>query len=248
MGKMNTLNAEYIGKVGKTYGVRQYRKSIEKIIPFSHAPHNKTQTNSVRAFEKLNRISSYVARVFWQNLNLSDKTMNKHNAVAKWLKPVVKTHSFNLNNIIEVVPSNPTLRLKNVALSLETKTATVEIENSLYSQYTTSEKIFVALVTDKGTVKNGGVYNGITQTLSFTWDYSDFLSLSVVVFKSSVQFKKKIVNGFCIFSQNQEYVKDGILFTSFLPLNVAPHFLDGVLKLDTSDFVYSSGTLDYIEN
>ena len=27
---MNTLRADYIGKVGKTYGVRQYGKSIEK--------------------------------------------------------------------------------------------------------------------------------------------------------------------------------------------------------------------------
>ena len=78
MGKINLLKADYIGKVGQTYGVRQYRQSIVKATPFSHSPHNTAQTKAVRAFEKLNRFSSYVAKTFWRYLNLSDKKMYRH--------------------------------------------------------------------------------------------------------------------------------------------------------------------------
>lgn len=248
MGTMNTLRADYIGKVGKTYGVRQYGKSIEKAIPFSHSPHNATQTRSVRAFEKLNRFSAYVAKTFWRYLNLSDKTMYKHNAVAKWIKPCVKNHSFQLANLVEVIPSNSSLRFGNINIDLEAKTAEIEFINAPYSANTTREDIFIALVTDNGTVKAGGAFSSVSQTVSFSWDYSDFISLTAVMFKSSVQFGKKIINGLCLSTETQNYVINGILYTSLMPLSETPHYENGVLHFATADWEVVDNILHYIEN
>lgn len=246
MGKMNTLNAEYIGKVGQTYGVRQYGKSIEKAIPFSHSPHNATQTRSVRAFEKLNRFSAYVAKTFWRYLNLSDKKMYKHNAVAAWFKPCVRDHSFQLGNLAQVIPPNNTLQFGEVDIDFENKTATVEFINSPYSNYTTKEDIFVALVADNGTVKAGGAFSSVSQTLTFSWDYSDFVTLSVVMFKSSVQFGKKIINGLCTTAETTDFVIDGILYTSLMPLTSSPTYNNGVLTFNDADVEIVSNIMHFL--
>lgn len=235
MGKINLLKADYIGKVGQTYGVRQYRQSLVKATPFSHTPHNTAQTKAVRAFEKLNRFSSYVAKTFWRNLNLSDKKMYKHNAVAKWLGIAVESGTFKLENLISVIPSNSSLRFGDIEIDFNSKTATVAVENSPLSPITTKEDIFIALVADNGTVKAGGAFSSISQTLQFSWDYTDFLTLSIVMFKSSVQQGKKIINGFCLYSEQTEYVIDGILYTSLLPLTTSPTFNNGILTFDSAD-------------
>lgn len=235
MGKINLLKADYIGKVGQTYGVRQYGQGIVKATPFSHSPHNTAQTKAVRAFEKLNRFSSYVAKTFWRYLNLSDKKMYKHNAVAKWLGVTVESGTFKLENLVKVIPSNPSLRFGSVNIDFTSKKATVAIENSPLSPITTREDIFIALVTDNGTVKSGGAFSSISQTLELSWDYTDFVTISVVMFKSSVQQGKKIINGFCLYSQQGEYVIDGILYTSLMPLNVAPRYSNGIIIFDSAD-------------
>lgn len=235
MGKINLLKADYIGKVGQTYGVRQYRQSLVKATPFSHTPHNTAQTKAVRAFEKLNRFSSYVAKTFWRNLNLSDKKMYKHNAVAKWLGVAIESGTFKLENLISVIPGNSSLRFGNIEIDFDSKTATVAVENSPLSPVTTKEDIFIALVADNGTVKAGGAFSSISQTLQFSWDYTDFLTLSIVMFKSSVQQGKKIINGFCLYSEQTEYVIDGILYTSLLPLTTSPTFNNDILTFNSAD-------------
>lgn len=246
MGKMNTLKADYVGKVGQTYGVRQYGKSIEKAIPFSHAPHNTIQTESVRAFEKLNRFAAYVAKTFWKYLNLSDKTMYRHNAVAQWFKPCVKNHEFSLSNLVEIIKPNPTLSLESVNLDLSNKTASITFVNTPLNAYTTEEKVFIALVTDNGTVKAGGVFAQNSQTVYFSWDYSDFVSLTVVMFKSSLVRNKKNVNGLCLYSEDTGYVIDGILYTSLMPLLVQPHYENGILVFSDQDTEIADNIMHFI--
>lgn len=235
MGNINLLRADYVGKVGQTYGVRQYRESIVKAIPFSHAPHNATQRKSVRSFEKLNRFSAYVARTFWRYLNLSDKKMYKHNAVAKWLSPAVRNHKFELENIVDVIPSNNSLSFGEINIDLSSCTATVEFINSPLSAVTEKEHIFIALVTDNGTVKAGGVFSNVSQIAHFAWDYSDFVSLTIVMFKSSIQQGKKIINGFCCYSEVGDYVVNGILYTSRLPLTYKPRYSNGRIVFNPTD-------------
>lgn len=248
MGKINLLKADYIGKVGQTYGVRQYGQGIVKATPFSHSPHNASQTKAVRAFEKLNRFSSYVAKTFWRYLNLSDKKMYKHNAVAKWLGVAVESGTFKLENLVKVIPSNQSLRFGSINIDFTSKKATVTIENSLLSPITTREDIFIALVTDNGTVKSGRAFSGISQTLELSWDYTDFVTISVVMFKSSVQQGKKIINGFCFYSEQTDYVIDGILFTSLMPLNEPPRYNEGILTFSDSDFSFADNILHWLEN
>jgi len=246
MGKINLLKADYVGKVGQTYGVRQYRQSIVKATPFSHSPHNATQNKSVRAFEKLNRFSAYVARTFWRNLNLSDKKMYKHNAVANWLKPAVKTHGFQLANIAEVIKPNSSLTIQSVVFDFEARTASVTFQNEKFNPLVTSEKIFIALVSDNGTVKAGGAFDAISQTLTFSWDYTDFVTLSIVMFKSSVLQGRKIINGFCLYSENADYVIDGILYTSLMPLLVQPYYSNGVLVFDSQDVEIANNIMHFL--
>lgn len=246
MGKINLLKADYVGKVGQTYGVRQYRQSIVKATPFSHSPHNTAQTKAVRAFEKLNRFSSYVAKTFWRYLNLSDKKMYKHNAVAKWLGVAVESGTFRLENLVSVIPSNSSLRFGNVEIDFNAKTATVEFVNSPLSSLTTKEDVFIALVADNGTVKAGGAFSNVSQTLQFSWDYTDFVTLSVVMFKSSVQQGKKIINGFCFYSEQTEYVVDGVLYTSLMPLTTSPTYQNGVLVFSSADVQIADNIMHFL--
>lgn len=246
MGKINLLKADYIGKVGQTYGARQYGQGIVKATPFSHSPHNTAQTKAVRAFEKLNRFSSYVAKTFWRYLNLSDKKMYKHNAVAKWLGVAVESGTFKLENLVKVIPSNPSLRFGSVNIDFTSKKATVAIENSPLSPITTREDIFIALVTDNGTVKSGGAFSSISQTLELSWDYTDFVTISVVMFKSSVQQGKKIINGFCLYSETTDYVIDGVLYTSLMPLLVQPHYDNGILVFDSQDAEIADNIMHFL--
>lgn len=98
MGKVNLLTGSYVGKVGEQYGSDWKGIHCIKAVPFSHAPHSETQTKSVRAFECVNRIAGSLAKKFWKNLNLSDRKMLKHNAVAQFLKPLIFDHAFVISN------------------------------------------------------------------------------------------------------------------------------------------------------
>lgn len=247
MGTMNTLNGSFVGKVGVTYGVRQYGKNIQKAVPFSHSPHNATQKNSVRAFEKLNRFASFVARVFWQFLNLTDKKMLRHNAVAKWLAPVVKNHSFDLENIAEVIPENASLMFVDVTPDYEHNRIAIKIRNEKYSEYTSDEKIFIAFVTDQGAVKAGGVYPEDTEEIELLWDVSNFAYFSLVMFKSSIQFKKKVVNGFCFYGGNLPIVLLGVFYIARKQWHVQPFVEDEKFCLSTQDASVTGETL-FINN
>lgn len=246
MGKINLLKADYVGKVGQTYGVRQYRQSLVKATPFSHTPHNKAQRKAVRAFEKLNRFSAYVAKTFWRYLNLSDRTMNRHNAVAKWLGVAVADGQFKLESLVNVIPSNSTLRFGNINIDFDSKTASVSFVNSQLSPQTTEEHIFIALVSDNGTVKAGGAFSSVSQTVQFSWDYTDFVTLSVVMFKSSIQNKKKVINGYCYYSENADFVINGILYTSLMPLTSVPTFSNGILTFDSADVSIADNIMHFL--
>lgn len=246
MGKLHLFTGGYTGKLGVTYGVKAKQQNLVKVIPFSHTPHNTAQTKAVRAFEKLNRFSSFVARAFWYNLNLSDKKMLKHNAVAHWLAPCVSNGAFRLENLVTVIPSNQSLKITATDFDFEARTAAITFENSPLSENTQSESIFVALVADNGTVKAGGKVSSVSQTLNYSWDYSDFVTLTVVMFKSSVVGGKKIITGLNIVSQTADFVIDGILYTSLMPLTEAPSVQNGILTFSANDAQIADSVLHFI--
>lgn len=116
---MNLLNSSINGKLGTIYGVKQRRKHYAKAIPFSHTPHNQRQQDNVRAFEKLNRFSSGVAKVFFPFMGLSDKTLLHHNQVARLFKPCIKNKVFNLQGLKEVITESNETVIKTFEINLE---------------------------------------------------------------------------------------------------------------------------------
>lgn len=149
---MNLLRADITGSVGEVTGARYKGKSVIKGKIWSKAPANQTQTDSVRAFESLNRLSSAIARQYWQWLGLSANKMLKHNAVAKWLKPCVKNHIFDPENIADVIPSGDHLILSGFDVNTETGEIKAKIESTLDDMDTGKQSYWFAICDSKGTV------------------------------------------------------------------------------------------------
>ena len=71
-------------------------------------------------FEKLNRLSSGVAKVFFPFMGLSDKTLLHHNQVARLFKPCIKNKIFNLQDLKEVIAETNETAIKTFEINLET--------------------------------------------------------------------------------------------------------------------------------
>lgn len=125
MGTMNLLKASVIGQLGKMYGAKDKKYNVMRVIPFSHTPHNATQTKCVRAFEVLNRFSSGIAKVFFPYMGLSDKEMLKHNAVAQMLKPLIATKAFRLKTIRQLIPQDGSCAINGFSVNLEQRSMTL---------------------------------------------------------------------------------------------------------------------------
>ena len=100
----NLLNGSFRGAVGTMVGEKWKNKKTVHTRVFSKSPPTEKQTKNVRAFECLNRLASAMANKFYPWLGLTNKEMYPHNAVARWLKPLIRDHSFNpevIQSIIE---------------------------------------------------------------------------------------------------------------------------------------------------
>jgi hypothetical protein len=104
---MNLLGAYFTGKVGKVVGDTCKGQHTIKSLPEVVRHPSPTQTASLTAFAKLNRISSTIAKNWWPYTGLKDNQMLKHNAVAHLLKPLIEKHATNWKNINQVAPECP---------------------------------------------------------------------------------------------------------------------------------------------
>lgn len=120
MAIINLLQGTYRQKVGETYGARWKNKTIAKAVPFSRAPQTHTQRAAVRAFEGLNRIAGALARTGYKYLGITNKNMLPHNAVAKWLKPMIRQHQFNPAGIQQIIPAGDLIRSLQVHYDTDT--------------------------------------------------------------------------------------------------------------------------------
>lgn len=114
---VNILKASFRGKVGSVYGDDSRGVAKVKAIPFSHAPTKESVKQQCRAFECLNRVSSGIAKYGWAYLNLSDKKMLRHNAVASWLKAGVGNASFDFSKLAETIGTNGTTEIETVSVN-----------------------------------------------------------------------------------------------------------------------------------
>lgn len=160
MGSMNLLKASINGKVGEVYGAKWKGQNVIKAVPFSHAPHNEAQTNAVRAFECVNRVAGGLAKYFWYYLNLSDKKMLKHNAVAQWLKPALKDGVFTLSAIPALVRDDGTTSIAAVSVNRSTGAYALEVNFSDIATPAVNTQGAVLLVDEFGKVIFGSGFSG----------------------------------------------------------------------------------------
>lgn len=130
MATMDLLKATINGKIGNVYGARQRAQTYLKAVPFSHTPHSQSQTKSVRAFEKLNRLSAGIAKGFWQFMGLSDRKMLKHNAVAALLKPAIENKTFLISNLGKVIKKDGTTEILNFVVDRENNSILLEAQTT----------------------------------------------------------------------------------------------------------------------
>lgn len=177
---MNLLKANFVGKVGEVYGAKWKSQHVIKAIPFSHAPHNEKQTKAVRAFECVNRVAGGISKYFWPYLNLSDKKMLKHNAVAQMLKPLLTGGVFNLSAITSIVGDYGTSAIDAASVNFSTGAYALEVSISQATLDVEDTAAAVLLVDEYGKVIFG----------------SDFVSQSFA--KSGVARLNEAYKYFCI--------------------------------------------------
>ena len=196
MATVNLLTASFDGKLGETYGAKWKSTHTIKAIPFSHAPHGEKATNAVRAFEKLNRIAGGIAKTFWPYLNLTNKKMLNHNAVAKWLKSLLVDNQFVITNFPAVVADN-----ENAVINL----ATVNFSNGAFTLEATFSDMTTPAGNTQGAVllvdENGKViYKATFSNASFSYSglarLDETLTYYALLLRSDHNGKKWVPNSF----------------------------------------------------
>lgn len=214
MGNINLLQSGYTGKVGQTYGVKQYKKYIAKAIPFSHTPHNKKQKNSLDAFIKLNRMSAKIAKHFFPYLNLSDKKMYKSNAVANFLKGLVSNNEFHINKLNDCVPVATDLEIASFFFDPDTLDIDLSINNNADITDPFNQKLLLFFLTNTGEVK--AIKSGYGRSLSLNTkiNYINFYNYYLVAFKSTKINKKWKISAIQVRGPIPLIIINGIFFTT----------------------------------
>lgn len=194
MGKLKLLKGAFEGKVGVNYGVKQRSNHYLKAVPFSHTPHNEKQKMAFSAFGCLQRMSSQFVSGFWENLGLSSKNLNKINAVAHWLKPVMSEKVFSPAKIINVITSGEELKLTDYEYIPAESKISVSFKLNFDNPDATNVKINLAFIGENG--QGFGAYSFYSQsgTLTFTTSYDRSEELAVIMFLSYDIGKKHYVN------------------------------------------------------
>jgi hypothetical protein len=198
MAEMNLLKANFTGSVGVITGATWKGKPVVKARIFSKAPPSTAQTNSVRSFEALNRISSQIAKLGFAELGLSAKNMLPHNAVARFLKPIVKDHEFAPANAEAKIPNDGSLKIVNVAR--ESSTSIVTVSLALGTDYIpfTGSKMYLIFFDQTGQTYFS--YFGDPQDLNFQFylPFSDEFVYDTMAFISDPAPKGRVLHGFQI--------------------------------------------------
>lgn len=209
MAEMDLLKANFTGKLGALSGANWKGRPVIKAAPFSKAPPSAIQTNSVRAFECLNRLSSAIAEVAFPYLNLSDKKMLRHNAVAHWLKPLVATHSFEPDDLVSIIPEDDDLNW--FSLILNTHRNDISLKISLGKDYVpiTGSREVVIFFDDLGHTYFNECFEPEDYAISFPFLYDHARVYYGLAFLSDPAPKGRKIHGLAFRSRfNLEYSFD----------------------------------------
>lgn len=212
MATVNLLTSSFNGKLGAHYGVEQYNKKFVKAVPFSHTPHNATQTRCVRAFEVLNRVSAKIGEQFFPYLPLSCKTMSKMNAVAHFLKPTVQNHRFDPTKLSEVFGDTPTFELVEKRRYPEYGYYLIGVENLIPPTNYTDSMYYVGIFSPSGYQKGWKVAQAESALWQITYDQMNEES-DIIIILRTVRRGNKIIPFFAISEGNPlPLIDNGIMY------------------------------------
>lgn len=196
MATVNLLTASFDGKLGETYGAKWKSTHCIKAIPFSHAPHGEKATNAVRAFGKLNRIAGGIAKTFWPYLNLSNKNMLNHNAVAKWLKSLLVDNQFVITNFPNAVADRENAAINLCTVNFTNGAFALECAFSDMATPAGNTQGAVLLVDENGKVIYKSAFTGASFSYSGVARLDETLSYYALLLRSDYSGKKWEPNSF----------------------------------------------------
>lgn len=200
MGKLNLLTGSFTGSLGVHYGAKTLSGVSIKARPFSKTPPTKKQTDCVRSFEALNRISSSISKKFWQFLLLSDKTVLKHNAVATWLKVSIENHQFNPSAIGSIIPEDGTASIISMDFNQLIGRGNVIFSLTPPPSIHSADRVLCIVFDENGKTYfcEAGIFS--QGFITFFGIIPEGRLLYSMIFRSSSLADKRIVHGFSLFS------------------------------------------------
>lgn len=243
MAQINILTSSYNGKLGTTYGTKQYKKHFVKAIPFSHAPRTEIQKESLSAFTKLNKVCSQIVKKYWQYLGLSDKKMYKNNALTQKLKNLIINKVFEPLNIYLVYPESPTIQINQTDIDNDKNTIAVSfLDNEIIKN--DFNKQFLLIVFSETAIT---YINETTSKQNFfiTKDVSNTENEHYYFLVISTKYKgnQKIIESKIIKIKNNKYVINGVWYILRLYWYNEPYVEEGVLYLKDEELQVIDDTL-----
>jgi hypothetical protein len=195
MAEMNLLKSTFTGSLGRVTGASWKGKPVVKARIFSKAPPSNAQTQSVRAFEALNRISAVIAKQGFSYMGLSQKTLLPHNAVAKLLKPIIKNHVFDIKNAVEVMPKDGDQVILGFTHNKTTEQATLKIGLGSSFVPVTGTKTFINVFNQYGYSFFSDFIDTSDYSKSFFMPYSPENQYNAMIFMSEPAYKGVFLHG-----------------------------------------------------
>jgi len=196
MAELNIIKGTIKGRLGEITGQVWKGKPVIKAAIFSKAPPTNAQTQSVRAFEALNRIASTISRLGFQYLGITAKNIHNHNAVAKWLKPAVRGNAFTPSNIQEIIPQSDKVFISRFIQDLTNGFISLSLSMNKIFVPPYNTHLFTIVFDDTGRVHWSDIRLCDNFSADFRIDTSLSLTYSILSFLSIPKEKTYITDNF----------------------------------------------------
>jgi hypothetical protein len=195
MAVMNLLKSTFTGSLGRVTGANWKGKPVIKARIFSKAPSSNAQTQSVRAFEALNRLSVTIARQGFSYMGLSAKTLLPHNAVAKFLQPIVKNHDFDISNAVESIKKDGSQVILAFNYNRYSEIGTLKIGLGPNYVPLTGTKTFINIFDQTGRSFFSDFIDTADYQKSFFMPFSSEIRYNALIFMSEPAYKGVFLHG-----------------------------------------------------
>lgn len=245
MAEQKLIQGTFVGRVGKIVGQIQKGQPIIKSTSNGLVKTTKNQKKAVRAFECLNRLASAIAKQLWDSLNLSDKTMHKHNAVAQWLKLTIADKTFNLTKINQVIPLSDLLIIDNFTINQAEGILQVDITRKPELETLTDLKTTLIIIDGLGFVYHIGETKPETLTLKIKAQLQKAVKLQAFYIITYTNGEEKLQLTSNIFTrQASKIIENEIWYTSRMKRVSVIITPEGTVKI-TGDISIQDETIKY---